>query len=61
MDDAIADIEKRGPGRPRTDATPVMVRLAPTDLAALDGWIAVQESPYSRPEAIRVLLRASLA
>ena len=45
-------------GRPRTDATPVMVRMPPADLARLDAWIAGQPEPRpSRPEAIRIGLR----
>lgn len=61
MADAIADIEKRKRGRPRTDATPVMVRLQPDQLASLDAWIERQASPPSRPEAIRLILREKLA
>lgn len=54
---AIDDIGKRGRGRPRTDATPVMVRLQPDQLAQLDDWIEHQGEPRpSRPEAIRLIL-----
>ena len=42
-------------GRPRTDATPVLVRLPPVDLAALDAYAASIE-PASRPQAIRAIL-----
>jgi hypothetical protein len=56
---AIVDIEK-GRGRPRTNATPVMVRLQPDQLAALDAWIAGQNKSISRPEAIRAILAAGL-
>jgi hypothetical protein len=49
-------------GRPRTDATPVMVRLPPAAIAALDAWIAAQPEPRpTRPDAIRLALRAWLA
>lgn len=33
-----------------------MVRFEPDDLAALDGWIAQQDSRPSRPQAIRRIL-----
>ena len=56
---AISDIEKSKRGRPRTDSTPVMVRLQPDQLAALDAWIAGQDEPRpSRPEAIRQIIAA---
>lgn len=58
---AIVDIEKGKRGRPRTDATPVLVRLQPDQLAALDRWIADQGAPVpSRPEAVRTILRAAI-
>jgi len=49
-------------GRPKTGVgTPIMVRLQPDQLAALDAWIACQEEPRpSRPEAIRQILTAHL-
>lgn len=57
MADAISDIEKSRRGRPRTGSTPIMVRLQPDQLAALDRWIDRQEEPRpSRPEAIRQIL-----
>ena len=49
------DIRNLG-GRPATGkGTPVMVRLQPDQLAALDAWIASQPKPLSRPEALRRL------
>jgi hypothetical protein len=49
--------KKRGRGRPRVDATPVMVRIAPDLLKSLDDWIADQVKPKpSRPDAIRIAL-----
>lgn len=58
---SIDDIEKRKRGRPPTDATPIMVRVAPTLLAPLDAWIADQPDPKpSRPEAIREALAEHL-
>jgi len=58
MDESTGNIEKkRGRGRPRTDATPILVRVYPDDLAALDAWIASQPTPKpSRPEAIRKMM-----
>ena len=52
--------KKRGRGRPATDATPVLVRLQPDRLAAIDAWIAKQDVPMTRPEAIRAMLDAVL-
>ena len=50
---SISKTKSKG-GRPRTDATPVMVRVAPLLLSPLDAWIADQPEPKpSRPEAIR--------
>jgi cytochrome c553 len=57
MTDAINNINKSARGRPRTDSKPVMVRLQPDDLAALDNWIAANEPDASRPEAMRRILR----
>lgn len=56
-----ASTKKRG--RPVTTGkgTPVMVRLQPDQLAALDAWIATQPEPKpSRPEAVRRLLAEKL-
>lgn len=61
MADAIDDIEKPKRGRPPTDATPVMVRLQPYALSAIDIWIAAQSDTPSRPEAIRRLIDKGLA
>jgi hypothetical protein len=48
-------------GRPRTDATPVLVRLPPAALSALDAWIRRQPEPRpGRPEAIRRILSDAL-
>jgi hypothetical protein len=48
--------KKRGRGRPFVGATPIQVRMPPAELAALDGWIAQQDGPLTRPEAIRRLV-----
>lgn len=62
MADAICNIEKSKRGRPRTDATPIMVRLQPNQLAALDRWIGAQPDPKpSKPEAIRRLIEKGIA
>jgi len=49
--------KREGAGRPRTDATPVLVRLLPGDLAALDAWLARHPEIETRPEAIRQAVR----
>jgi hypothetical protein len=36
------------------------VRLQPDRLAAIDAWIAEQDAPMTRPEAIRAMLEAVL-
>lgn len=50
---------KRGP-KPTGQGHVVGVRLHPADLAALDAWIADQDTVPSRPEAIRSILRSQL-
>lgn len=60
MSDAIPSIKKRPRGRPRTDATPVMVRLSPEQVAALDQWIAAIEPSWGRPAGIRALIEREL-
>jgi hypothetical protein len=47
---------KRRFGRPPTYATPIMVRLLPEQLAALDAWIKRQPDKPGRPESIRRIL-----
>jgi len=48
--------EKRG--RPRVYAQPIMVRLRPDEVEALNRWIEGQGGlPLSRPSAIRLLVR----
>jgi len=60
---SINDIVKlKSRGRPRTDSTPILVRLQPSHLEALDAWIAARAPPRpTRPEAIRRLLTSALA
>lgn len=38
----------------------MLVRLQPEDLAALDEWIDQDGARFSRPEALRVLMRHAL-
>jgi hypothetical protein len=54
--------KKRGRGRPSTGGRRegVMVRLQPSQLAALDAWIAKQDAPLTRPEAIRAMMETIL-
>ena len=47
---------KRRFGRPKTFATPIMVRLLPEQLAALKVWIKRQPDKPGRPESIRRIL-----
>jgi hypothetical protein len=62
MAKSITGIPKKGRGRPSTGGRRegVMVRLEPTQLARLDAWIARQEKPYTRPEAIRGMMETIL-
>jgi hypothetical protein len=53
-------MKSRKVGRPRTNATPVLVRLHSECLSRVDAWIASRPEPMSRPEAIRQLLADSL-
>ena len=44
-------------GRPATgQGTPVMVRMQPNQLAAVDAWAEAQDDQLSRPEAVRRLV-----
>jgi hypothetical protein len=53
--------KKRGP--PATGkGEPVVVRMHPPQLKALDEWISTQKSPFpSRPEAVRRLVETALS
>jgi hypothetical protein len=55
----IPQKKKRGPA-PTGQGTPVMVRLQPRELAALDKHIAEQSEQLTRPEAIRRILTEKL-
>jgi hypothetical protein len=61
MAKSINDIPKKKPGRPATGkGEGVLVRLQPSQLAALDAWIAKQDRPLTRPEAIRAMMETIL-
>lgn len=59
MTGATPDTTKRR--RPAQAGTPVVVRLQPEQLAALDKWREGQGDAPSRPEAVRRLLEPALA
>ena len=57
----MSETDKGKGGRPRVDATPITVRMPPSQLAPLDAWIADQPDPKpSRPEAVRQLVAKAL-
>lgn len=58
MSRATSDI--KSPKRPGQSGAPILLRLQPHLLTALDGWIAEQDPRPSRPEAIRVILGLQL-
>jgi hypothetical protein len=51
--------KRRGPP-PTGKGVPVVVRLQPPQLSALDAWIAKQDAPLTRPEAIRAMMETIL-
>ncbi|THD70053.1 MAG: hypothetical protein E7813_09510 [Bradyrhizobium sp.] len=51
--------KRRGPA-PTGKGVPVVVRLQPPQLSALDAWIAKQDAPLTRPEAIRAMMETIL-
>lgn len=57
---AISNIGKKKVGRPATGATPVLVRVPPEILEAVDGWIMKQPKPQSRPQGILGLVELGL-
>jgi hypothetical protein len=56
----ITKKRKRSPSSGTKTSKPVLVRLQPALLAALDAWCAEQLTRPSRPEAIRRLVEAGL-
>jgi metal-responsive CopG/Arc/MetJ family transcriptional regulator len=57
---SVISRKKRGP-LPTGKGVPILVRLQPPLLADVDQWIAKQDIPFSRPEAIRRLIESALA
>jgi hypothetical protein len=57
---AIPSARKTARGRPRVDAVPVNTRFPPEELDKLDGWIAKQKEPLTRPQAVRRLVEIGL-
>ena len=51
--------KRRGPA-PTGKGTLIGVRLQPSQLQALDTWIAEQDSSLTRPEAIRAMMETIL-
>jgi hypothetical protein len=51
--------KRRGP-TPTGKGVPVVVRLQPPQLSALDNWIAQQSASLTRPEAIRAMMETIL-
>jgi hypothetical protein len=61
MIQSISNIrKKRGRGRPKVGAVPVMVRLLPDQAARLDRWRKGLADNPGRPEAIRRLIAQNL-
>jgi hypothetical protein len=55
------NVIKKSRGRPATgQGTLIGVRLQPSHLNALDAWIATQNAPLTRPEAIRAMMETIL-
>jgi hypothetical protein len=57
---SVISRKKRGPP-PTGKGVPILVRLQPPLLADVDQWIAKQDNPFTRPEAIRRLIESALA
>jgi len=57
MSKATGDITKR---RPAQKGAPILVRLQPEPLAAVDAWREDQPDQPTRPEAIRRLVEKGL-
>jgi hypothetical protein len=51
--------KRRGPV-PTGKGTLIGVRLQPSHLVALDAWIAKQDAPVTRPEAMRAMMETIL-
>ena len=53
--------KKRGRGRPKIGAIPVMVRFPPDQMEPLDEWRKKQADKPGRPEAVRRLVAELLS
>ena len=53
-------MQKRKPGRPKTNPTSIHLTLLPDQLARLDTFIAEQEDELSRAEGVRRVLDEAL-
>jgi hypothetical protein len=56
---SVISQKKRGPP-PTGKGVPILVRVQPPLLGALDKWIAKQEVLLTRPQAIRRLIEIAL-
>jgi hypothetical protein len=54
------DSAKNSRGRPKVDSEAVNVRMPRELIGKLDAWIAKQGMPFTRPEAIRAIVAATL-
>lgn len=61
MTNAISDITISKKGRPATGATPVMVRLSPSNIDDIDHYRAALRPIPTRPETVRRLVALGLA
>ena len=59
-DPSIRDNTKKSGPPPTGKGVPILVRLQPPLLADVDQWIARQDIPFTRPEAIRRLIEIAL-
>lgn len=58
--DTLIPKKRRGP-EPTGQGTPVMVRLQPDQLRALDAWLTASDlKPKTRPAAVRAILKEKL-
>jgi hypothetical protein len=56
----VSDIRKKKRiGRPPVGAIPILVRIPPTEMPAIDAWMS-EHKLISRPEAIRRLVELGL-
>jgi hypothetical protein len=57
---SVQKMEKRKPGRPKTNPTSIHLTLLPDQLARLDAFIAVQGEELSRADGVRRVLDEAL-